>query len=135
LSKRKFGAVSGAQPSEYCPSTTTEIFASDQLPLSKEDDLWKTVEVDSWTNLAVSPACDGFSSKKLMLNVTDKWAKKWITETDQGKAWAEKFASISPVVFVPTVSVIPMIRGRHCYCWPRKQSKRSPVTHLICMLL
>ncbi len=100
--EKEICAISGAQPSEYCPVTTTEIFASDQLPPSKEDDLWKMVEVDSWTNLAVSPACEGFSSKKLMLNVTDKWAKKWITETEQGKAWAEKYAAMSPVIFAPT---------------------------------
>jgi hypothetical protein len=70
--------------------------------LPKEEDLWKRVKVDTWTNLNVSPACNEFVAEKNVLNVTDQWAIKWINETDQGKAWAEKIGMTPPVIFVPT---------------------------------
>ena len=94
-------ALSGAEPSEYCPDQRSEIFAQDQLPLPKEDDLWKNAQVDTWTNLSSSPACPGFTAEKYVLNVTDPWAIKWIKEKEAGKAWAEKNGFTSPVIFVP----------------------------------
>ena len=75
-------SVSGAEPSQYCPDQRSEIFAADQPPLAKEDDLWKTVRVDTWTNLTVSPACEGFTSDKYVANITDPWAIKWINEKE-----------------------------------------------------
>ena len=92
---------SGAEPSEDCKNRRTELFAADQPPPSSEDDLWKRVLVDTWTNLKSSPACEGYTEDKLVLNVTDKWAKKWIEDTDQGKAWLEKLDFPTPVVYVP----------------------------------
>ena len=92
---------SGTEPSEYCTDQITEIFASDQPPLPKEEDLWKRVEIDTWTNLRASPACQDYSEEKLTLNVTDPWAVKWIQETEQGKAWIEKIGFTPPVIFVP----------------------------------
>jgi len=52
--------VSGTEPSDYCPSQRSEIFYAEQLPLPKTEDLWQKVKVDTWTNLAVSSACEGF---------------------------------------------------------------------------
>ncbi len=100
--EKEICSLSGTEPSEYCPSKTKEIFASDQPPLPKEEDLWKRVKVDTWTNLKVSPSCNEFVSEQMVLNVTDQWAIKWINETDQGKSWAEKIGMPPPVVFVPT---------------------------------
>lgn len=92
---------SGTEPSEYCPETRTELFAADQLPPSKDDDLWKKVNIDTWTNLKASSACEGFTKEALTLNVTDKWAKKWINETEQGKDWLDEIDFPDPVIFVP----------------------------------
>jgi len=94
-------AYSGTEPSEYCPKTKTEIFSADQLPPAKENDLWKKESIDTWTNLRASSACEGFTKERLVLNVTDKWAKKWIENTDQGKAWLEEIHFPEPVIFVP----------------------------------
>ncbi len=94
-------AYSGTEPSEYCPKTKTEIFVADQLPPSKENDLWKKESIDTWTNLRASSACEGFTKERLVLNVTDKWAKKWIEDTNQGKAWLEEIQFPEPVIFVP----------------------------------
>ena len=56
-------SVSGAEPSDRCPSQQGEIFAKDQPPLPKEDDLWKISRVDTWTNLAYSEACLGYAEE------------------------------------------------------------------------
>lgn len=95
-------SVSGAEPSQYCQDQRSEIYASDQLPLPKEEDLWKNVQVDTWTNLGVSPACQGFTSEKYVLNVTDPWAIKWIKNNEAGQNWAKKNGFESSVIFVPS---------------------------------
>ncbi|MRR31648.1 penicillin-binding protein, partial [bacterium] len=95
-------SVSGTEPSQWCPDQRSEIFSQDQLPLPKEEDLWKNAQVDTWTNLSASPACQEFTSEKYVLNVTDPWAIKWINEKEAGKEWAEKNGFSSPVIFVPS---------------------------------
>jgi membrane peptidoglycan carboxypeptidase len=82
-------AVSGAEPSEWCPSHKLEVFASDQPPLPKEQDLWQKVWIDTWTLDLASTDCTEFTKEKLGLDITDRWARKWIMEDDKGKAWAE----------------------------------------------
>jgi penicillin-binding protein 1C len=94
-------AATGASPSSNCPSETKELFADGQPPLDKKDDLWKEVEVDTWTNLKASSACSEFVEQKMTINVTDKWAIKWLTENDSGKAWAKDMGFSSPLVFTP----------------------------------
>ncbi len=100
--EREICVYSGAEPSEYCSKTRTEIFASSQLPPSKKDDLWKKVKIDTWTNLEASVECNEFTDEILTLNVTDKWAVKWIKETGDGQAWLEKLGFPDPVVFSPS---------------------------------
>jgi len=95
-------SASGTEPSEWCPDQRGEIFAQDQLPLPKEEDLWKNAQVDTWTNLSASPSCQEFTAEKYVLNVTDPWAIKWINEKDAGKDWAEKNGFSSPVIFIPS---------------------------------
>lgn len=95
-------SVSGTEPSQWCPDQRSEIFSQDQLPLPKEEDLWKNAQIDTWTNLSASPACQEFTAEKYVLNVTDAWAIKWINEKEAGKEWAEKNGFSSPVIFVPS---------------------------------
>jgi penicillin-binding protein 1C len=82
-------AVSGAEPSEWCPDEREEIFASDQPPLPEEKDLWQEPWVDSYTLLLASGECQDFPKQKLGLDIDDPWARKWLTEDDDGKEWAE----------------------------------------------
>ena len=100
--EKEICVYSGAEPSENCTERRRELFAFDQPPPSSEDDLWKLVKVDTWTNLKASSACEGFAETKLVLNVSDKWAKKWIDDTDQGRAWLEKINFSPPVIYVPS---------------------------------
>jgi penicillin-binding protein 1C len=94
-------AVSGAEPSQWCPSQRNEVFAYNQLPLPKGQDLWQKATIDTWTGLLASPACADFTTDELALNVTDPWAIKWIRENAQGQAWAEQMGFDKPVFFTP----------------------------------
>lgn len=80
--------ISGTEPSEWCPKQRGEFFAFDQLPPTKDKDLWQKIKIDTWTGLKASAACGDFTDEKLALNLTDPWAIKWVRETDPGKQWA-----------------------------------------------
>jgi penicillin-binding protein 1C len=95
--------VSGTEPSEWCSNQRREYFASDQLPLPKEADLWKKALLDTWTGFNASTACGtNFNHEEFVLNVTDPWAVKWIREDSHGKAWAEEQGFKEPFLFVPS---------------------------------
>jgi len=95
-------AVSGTEPSQWCPSQRTEIFAADQQPLPKEEDLWQKVVIDTWTGLKVSSECPDFDEELFVLNVTDPWAIKWIKKDAEGKKWAESMGFKKPIIFSPS---------------------------------
>ncbi|MFQ5615880.1 MAG: transglycosylase domain-containing protein, partial [Anaerolineales bacterium] len=94
-------AISGAEPSRFCPRETTEFFAADQLPLPPDEDLWTEVLFDTWTGLRASASCNEYTEEELAINATDPWAVKWIRKTDQGKSWAESVGFEKPFIFVP----------------------------------
>jgi penicillin-binding protein 1C len=94
--------ASGTEPSEYCTDQRTELFAFDQPPLPSSEDLWKRINLDTWTNLLESPACQGYTSERYVLNVTDPFARKWISETSQGQNWANGMGFNDPIIFIPS---------------------------------
>jgi penicillin-binding protein 1C len=101
--ERAICAISGTEPSQWCPSHRIEFFVYDQLPLPKEYDLWKEVWIDSFSLELASADCYDFPEKRLALNVSDPWARKWLTETSAGKAWAKRngFPDEEDIFFVP----------------------------------
>ncbi|MDI9565431.1 MAG: transglycosylase domain-containing protein [Chloroflexota bacterium] len=94
-------AVSGTEPSEWCPQQRSEIFAADQPPLPQTEDLWKKVVVDTWTGLSISNACDNFSEEVFAANVTDRWAQRWLRDEAGGAAWVTNLGFSTPLFFVP----------------------------------
>ncbi len=94
-------AVSGTEPSEWCPQQKSEIFASDQLPEPKSEDLWKKVNIDTWTGLAASEACSDYTDQKFAINVEDVWAREWLKKDSKGQAWAEDMGFSTPLFFAP----------------------------------
>ena len=95
-------AISGTEPSQWCPDQRSEVFAADQLPLPKEKDLWQKVKIDTWSGLLAGPACPDFTDEKFAINTYgDPWAARWIKETDQGKEWAQKAGFEPPVYIAP----------------------------------
>ena len=95
-------AISGTEPSEWCREQTSEIFAADQPPLPKEEDLWQKSLIDTWTGLKASAACPDFTDEAFTLNVQDEWGRKWIKNDRAGKNWAEELGFDDPVRFSPT---------------------------------
>jgi penicillin-binding protein 1C len=93
--------ISGTEPSQWCPSLRNEYFAADQPPVSKGYDLWQKASIDTWTRLLSSPECSNYIQPENALNVTDRWAVKWIKETDQGKSWAKSLGFDEPIFFTP----------------------------------
>jgi penicillin-binding protein 1C len=94
-------AISGTEPSQWCPNQRSEYFASDQLPSSSSQDLWSKLNFDTWTGLRVSEACKDFTKEEFALNVTDPWAIGWIQNDPQGKTWAEDMGFTDPILFAP----------------------------------
>jgi membrane peptidoglycan carboxypeptidase len=94
-------AISGSEPSQWCPGQRSEIFASDQPPLPKEKDLWGKILLDTWTGLRASEACADFTHDEFVLNVTDPWAIGWIQNEAAGKEWALQQGFQEPIRFAP----------------------------------
>jgi penicillin-binding protein 1C len=95
-------AISGAEPSEWCPTHRLEIFTVDQPPLPREQDLWQKVWIDSWSLKLASTDCMEFTREKMGLDVIDRWGRKWITENSDGKAWAEEMGfTEDKIYFIP----------------------------------
>jgi penicillin-binding protein 1C len=93
--------VSGTQPSQWCPSVREEYFAPGQPPLPPDQDLWRKIQVDTWTNLGASPECpDTFVDEYLAINVIDDSARKWISQDQQGQQWARD-VGFENIYFVP----------------------------------
>lgn len=92
---------SGTRPSEWCPSQYSEVFAADQLPKKKSEDLWVKAQIDTWTGLKASAECGDFTDEVFVLNVEDSWAKKWIQDTQEGQNWADSMGFKDPILFVP----------------------------------
>jgi len=94
-------AISGTEPSEFCPQQRAEVFASDQPPLPAKEDLWQRARIDSWSGLYAAEACKEDDIDEVMiLNVVDKWAQKWILEGD-GQQWAADNGFNPPIFFKP----------------------------------
>ncbi len=101
IEQRTICTVSGTQPSQWCPTQREEYFAADQLPLPPENDLWRKVQIDTWTNLEASPECTSdFTDEVMAINVTEEWAKNWIRQEPQGQQWAQDMG-FSEAIFVP----------------------------------
>jgi len=92
---------SGTEPSEWCSQQRTEVFAYDQLPASKDNDLWKKVRIDTWTGHTATTACPDYVEDKFALNITDESAKKWVLETEEGRNWASDHGFEQPIFFTP----------------------------------
>jgi membrane peptidoglycan carboxypeptidase len=94
-------ATSGTEPSNWCREQRTEIFAADQPPLPPGKDLYRKTEIDTWTGLEASNACDDYTDEVNVINTGgDPWAEKWI-QSGAGKDWLESHGIPRNVDFAP----------------------------------
>jgi membrane peptidoglycan carboxypeptidase len=101
ITERVVCSISGAEPSQWCPSQRREIYAYDQPPLPSDEDLWKPVLIDTWTRKAASEQCGEYVDEVLTINVTEFWAGEWLLDTADGRAWSEEMGFPDPLIFVP----------------------------------
>ncbi|MDX9991264.1 MAG: transglycosylase domain-containing protein [Anaerolineales bacterium] len=95
-------AVSGTEPSKYCPQQRSEIFAIDQPPRPDKEDLWREEIIDTWSGLRATSACgDQFVKEEMTLNVSEAFARRWLRREAEGQNWAEAAGFKAPIFFTP----------------------------------
>ena len=100
-------SISGAEPSEWCTSERREFFAFDQLPNPASQDLWQDLQIATWTGKVANDDCSEFTEDQFSMNVQDPWAIKWLTESRQGRDWAEDHGFDEPIFFTPAKECNP----------------------------
>jgi len=95
-------ALSGTEPSAWCPEQTVELFDSENLPPSKKFDLWQEVRVDTWSGLVANQYCNQYTKEIMSMNVEDKDARKWLKKDEEGIRLAKKLGFDDPIIFTPT---------------------------------
>lgn len=73
----------------YVGAGILENWPEGQLPLPSSEHIFRTVQVDKFTNLLVNQYCPNYPEEKFFLNVDDETALSWLRNTAQGRAWAE----------------------------------------------
>lgn len=91
ISNQTICAISGTEPSSYCPAYDNEIFAFFQPPLPSSEDLWKKTRINTWNGLIPNEYCASNIIETMTLNVKDIWGQKWILSTPEGNHWASSF--------------------------------------------
>lgn len=100
--ERVICAISGTEPSEWCPVQTMEVFDSEQLPLGKKHDLWQELRVDTWSGLVANQHCEKYTKEKLSLNVSEKKVQKWLKQDNLGQQFAKALGFDDPILFTPS---------------------------------
>jgi penicillin-binding protein 1C len=103
-------SLSGAEPSEFCPpdARRTELFAATNGPLPKERDVLQRAFIDPFTGLRQTAECARYyqndrllEQERVVVEVADPSARKWLTEDPNGIAWAQSYGLPSPIVWAP----------------------------------
>ncbi len=92
--------LSGAEPANECGQQYTEVFAADQPPLPRGRDLVRRIKIDLWTGYEASDVCKGPSEEEKVLDVTDKWARDWLT-SGGGRDWLDQHGLPQHPYFAP----------------------------------
>ncbi|MBN1200841.1 MAG: transglycosylase domain-containing protein [Anaerolineae bacterium] len=94
---------SGSQPSSACAGRTHwEIFAAAAPPPGADQDIFRTMEVDSYTGKLVNDYCRDEAETRTFLAIDDPTAYNWLNNTPEGNAWAEARGLEVPVMPPPT---------------------------------
>ena len=89
IMERAVCSISGVEASQSCRGgQRNEFFASDQPPLPPSQDLFRRVDIDTWTGLIAGNACPEFVQDEMVMNVSDKWGRQWL-RSGAGRDWLE----------------------------------------------
>jgi len=103
-------ADSGTLPSAQCLNRRQELVVTSQLPPGPEQDIFKTVRVDTLTGLLANDFCPNFTEERQFLNISDPTAFQWINNTAAGQQWAAQRNIPLPARPVPTEACNPNIQ-------------------------
>ncbi|MCD4737751.1 MAG: hypothetical protein K8R89_00635, partial [Anaerolineae bacterium] len=85
--EREVCALSGAEPSSYCPERESDIFSQDNLPPDSTRDWFQRVEIDSHTGKRANQFCRTNITEKVMLVLDEvqdaagrEWLRQWAAE-------------------------------------------------------
>ncbi len=81
--EREICAISGAEPSEYCPEKRVEVFSAGALPPKADKDWVRQIEVDGNSGLLANEYCRTNVVTKVMLDLSqvgDPGGRKWMQE-------------------------------------------------------
>ena len=89
ITERAICSLSGAEASDACRGgQRNEFFASDQPPLPASQELFRRVQIDTWTGLIAGGACPEFVDDQVVMNVSDKWGREWL-RSGAGRDWLQ----------------------------------------------
>jgi membrane peptidoglycan carboxypeptidase len=107
ITEREICALSGTEPSPYCPDRRTEVFAFDNLPLARDKDWLQEVEIDNDSGLLANQFCRENVLTKVVVfleNISDSKGQSWIRE------WAaRRGVSVAPNRYCNPENVPPEI--------------------------
>lgn len=99
---------SGTLPSPACIGRTyVEIFASSAPPPGPDQDIFRTVLVDTYTQKLANDACANEAEQKTFLIIGDRWAYEWLNTDPAGNAWLTQRGLQPPVGPPPTEYCTP----------------------------
>ena len=93
--EREVCALSGTEPSSYCPEKRTEVFAVNVLPPRAELDWFREVEIDANSNLLANEYCRSNIVAKVMVDLSQ-------ISDPGGRAWMQAWAAQRGVEIAPT---------------------------------
>jgi penicillin-binding protein 1C len=105
-------ADSGARPGPGCRNRAVEMFASDQLPPGPEQDVFRPVSIDLWTNQVANQFCPESVYEanffNLVVNARPEVvareqgnARNWLEQSAGGQAWAAARSIAIPLALPP----------------------------------
>ncbi|MBN1681270.1 MAG: transglycosylase domain-containing protein [Anaerolineae bacterium] len=101
-------ADSGAQPSPACAGRTRwDIFANTAPPPGADKDIFRTMNVDSYTGKLANEYCPDEVESRTFLAINDSSAYNWINNTGEGNAWADSRGLELPLMPPPNEACNP----------------------------
>ncbi len=94
---------SGAVASPQCAGRShAEIFASSAPPPGPDQDIYRTLNVDTFTQKLANESCAGEAEFRTFLAISDRWAYDWLNNDPAGNAWLAQRGLQVPMMPPPT---------------------------------
>ncbi|HLY27104.1 MAG TPA: transglycosylase domain-containing protein [Aggregatilineales bacterium] len=96
----------GTQDSPDCATHSVDVFFQPNPPPAYND-VFKQVNVDSFTGLLANASCSDYVEARTYINVTDATALAWLNNDPQGQTWAKNHKLTLPITPPPSAACDP----------------------------